>query len=101
MRAMRRFFKRLGSWRTAQKDEERLRFEIEAHLALQTAENIRAGLTPLEARRQAVLKFGALDAVKESYRDQRTLPLWKPSSRIHDMHFVVCAWLLHSPSPPR
>ena len=74
MRTLRRFFRRLTSWATTQQDEERLRAEIEEHLALQTAENIRAGLSPVEARRQAVLKFGAVEAIKESYRDQRGLP---------------------------
>jgi hypothetical protein len=51
-----------------------LREEIEEHLALQTAENVRAGLSPVEARRQAALKFGAVEAMKESYRDQRGFP---------------------------
>ena len=51
-----------------------MRAEIEEHLALQTADNIRAGLSPAEARRQAVLKFGAVEAIKERYRDQRGLP---------------------------
>src|ERR1700704_1712810 len=74
MRTLRRFFKRLGSWATRQEDEERLRAEVEEHLALQTAENVRAGLSPAEARRQAVLKFGVVEAMKESYRDQKGLP---------------------------
>jgi predicted permease len=74
MRAFRRFFRRLGSWATTQQDEERLRAEIEEHLALQTAENVRAGLSAVEARRQAVLKFGAVEAMKDRYRDQRGLP---------------------------
>jgi hypothetical protein len=52
-----------------------LRAEIEEHLALQTAENIRAGLSPAEARRKAALKFGAVQAMLEAYRDQRGLPL--------------------------
>jgi predicted permease len=51
-----------------------LRAEIEEHLALQAAENVRAGLSPEEARRQAVLKFGAVEGMKEGYRDQRGLP---------------------------
>ncbi|HEX4230527.1 MAG TPA: permease prefix domain 1-containing protein, partial [Bryobacteraceae bacterium] len=58
MRALRRFLNRLISWTKTRKDEERLRAEIEEHLAQQTAENVRAGLLPVEARRQAVLKFG-------------------------------------------
>src|SRR5262250_817613 len=74
VRTLRRFFKRLSSWATRRRDEERLREEIEEHLALQTAENIRAGLSPVEARRQAVLKFGAVEAIREEYRDQKGLP---------------------------
>ncbi|MBV9084794.1 MAG: ABC transporter permease, partial [Acidobacteriaceae bacterium] len=74
MRSLRRFFKRLLSWATTHHDEDRLRREIDDHLALQTAENLRAGLSPVEARRQAVLKFGALESIRESYRDQRGLP---------------------------
>jgi predicted permease len=73
MRTVRRFFRRLSSWATTQQDEERLRDEIEDHLALHTAENVRAGLS-IEARRQAVLKFGGVEALKERYRDQRGLP---------------------------
>ena len=74
MRTLRRFLRRLTWWATRQQDEERLQAEIEEHLALQAAENLRAGLSPVEARRQAVLKFGAVEAMKESYRDQRGLP---------------------------
>jgi predicted permease len=51
-----------------------LRAEIEGHLALQTAENIRVGLSPSEARRQAALKFGGVESMKEIYREQRGLP---------------------------
>jgi hypothetical protein len=59
------------------KAEERLRAEIEDHIARQTVENRRAGVSAVEARRRAVLKFGAVEAVKESYRDQRGLPFLK------------------------
>jgi putative ABC transport system permease protein len=41
---------------------------------MQTAENIQAGLSPIEARRQAMLKFGGVEAMKEEYRDQKGLP---------------------------
>src|SRR5580692_12545911 len=75
MRSLRQFFRRMSSWTQRRSDEERLRVEVEDHIALQTADNIRAGLSPVEARRQAVLKFGAVEATKEDYRDQRGLPL--------------------------
>ncbi len=74
MKTVRRFFKRLISWSTTQRDEDRLQAEIEEHLALQTADNVRAGLVPAEARRQAVLKFGAVEAVRETYRNEKRLP---------------------------
>ena len=75
MKALRRFFVRLTASITRGRDERRLREEIEEHLALQTAENIKAGMSPDEARRQAVLKFGAVEEVKEHYRDQGGLPI--------------------------
>jgi putative ABC transport system permease protein len=74
VKRLRRFFKRLSSWATRRQDEERLREEVEEHLALQAAENVRTGLSPVEARRQAALKFGSVEAMKESYRDQRGFP---------------------------
>jgi hypothetical protein len=63
MRALRRFFSRLASWATTRRDEQRLRAEIEEHLALQTADNVRAGLSAADARRQAILKFGPVEAM--------------------------------------
>jgi len=86
MKTLRQFVKRLTSWLTTQRDEERLRSEIEEHLAHLTAENRQAGLSPAEARRQAVLKFGAVEAMKESYRDQRGLPLME--TLVHDIRRV-------------
>ncbi|HLJ50531.1 MAG TPA: ABC transporter permease [Bryobacteraceae bacterium] len=74
MKAMRRLFRRLFSWLDTHRDEDRLQSEIEEHIALQTADNIRAGLSPFEARREAVLKFGSVEATKENYRDQRGMP---------------------------
>jgi predicted permease len=71
MRFLRRFIARLSNSVTKRREDERMREEIEEHLALQTAENLRAGLPPAEARRQAVLKFGAVEAIKEDYRAER------------------------------
>jgi len=73
MKSLRRFFSRLAGLASHQADDDRLREEIEEHIALQAAENLRAGLPPDEARRQAVLKFGAVEAMKEAYRATRGL----------------------------
>jgi predicted permease len=87
MRTLRRFFRRLSSWATSRHDEERLRAEIEEHLAMQTAENVQAGLPPVEARRQAMLKFGGVEAMKEDYRDRKGLPLLETLGQ--DLRYAV------------
>jgi predicted permease len=74
MKKLRRFVHRLTSGMRTRRDEDRLRAEIAEHLAFQIEDNLRAGLSPDEARRRAVLKFGAVEAIKEDYRDQRGLP---------------------------
>jgi hypothetical protein len=78
MRILRRFLARvlnLGTTLgTGRAQDERLKEEIEGHIALQTEENVRAGLSPAEARRQAILKFGGMEGVKEEYRAERGLP---------------------------
>src|SRR5512143_1278996 len=59
---------------TGRRREQDLSDELESHIEMQTEDNVRAGMPPEEARRQARLKFGGLDSTKESYRDQRGLP---------------------------
>ena len=73
MKILRRFFARLANLATRRDQEDRLREEIVEHIALQTAENLRGGLSPVEARRQAMLKFGGVEAMKEDYRAERGL----------------------------
>ena len=71
MRSLRRFLTRAVNSMTGRVHDERLREEIEEHIALETAENVRAGLAPVEARRQALLKFGAMESIKEDYHTER------------------------------
>jgi len=73
MKSLKRFFRRVVNVATRRTQEERLREEIGEHIALQTEENLRAGLSPVEARRQAMLKFGGVEAMKQDYRAERGL----------------------------
>src|SRR5215470_17647705 len=75
MRALRRFFTRLFNTAAMRQQEERLREEIADHIALQTEENLRAGLSAIEARRRAMLKFGGVEIAKQDYRAERGLPI--------------------------
>ena len=68
MKSLRRFFARLFGLMTRRIVEERLGEEIQEHITLQIEDNLRAGLLPAEARRQAMLKFGGVEAIKQDYR---------------------------------
>ena len=87
MRLIRRFVKRMGSWATRKRDEQRLAAEIEEHLAQETARNLLAGLPGAEARRQAVVKFGPVEAIKEDYRERRGLPFLE--TLLHDGRYAL------------
>lgn len=75
MKALHRFFVRLRNFASHRRVDLRLQEEIEQHLALQTEENLRAGMTPAEARRQAILKFGSVQSVREDCHSEEGLPL--------------------------
>jgi predicted permease len=63
-----------GLFNKARKDRE-LHEELESHIQMHTEDNLRSGMTPDEARRQAMIKFGGIESTKEAYREQRGLPL--------------------------
>ena len=75
MSALRRLLRRLHNLVTAQRGDERLREELESHLAMQTEENLLAGMPAEEARRQARLKLGAVEALRERYHAEEGMPL--------------------------
>jgi hypothetical protein len=75
MRILKRFFARTRNLMFHRSGDVRLREEMEQHLAMQTAENIRAGMSFAEARRQAQLKFGGVEAIREEFHAEGTLPL--------------------------
>ncbi len=49
--------------------------ELESHLALHIEDNLRAGMSPEEARRQTQIKLGGVTQAQELHREQRGLPM--------------------------
>ena len=47
------------------KVDQEIEAELRSHIEMRTADNIAAGMSPEEARRQAVLRFGSRPAMKE------------------------------------
>src|SRR5262252_4058456 len=60
--------------RSAERD---LDDEISGYVAMLADENVRAGMSPAEARRQALLSAGGVEQLKENTRDARAGIFWE------------------------
>jgi predicted permease len=89
MRWIRDGWRRLRSLTRADALERGLDEEIRFHIEQQTHKNLRAGMTPDEARRQAHLKFGGVERIKESTRDEFRPALVEDS--LQDLRYGVRA----------
>jgi predicted permease len=94
MRHLRAALARIAGVFTGPRADAELRDELHAHLDLETAENIRRGMDPDAARRQALLASGGLTQAAEAVRDQRGIP-WLVSIAA-DIRYALRA-LRHSP----
>jgi hypothetical protein len=63
----------LAAFRGAPLDRD-LGVEIASHLDAAIEDNIRLGMTPEEARRQALVRFGGVARAMEQHREARGLP---------------------------
>ncbi len=94
MKMLRRFFVRLWNLATWRSADQRLQDEIAEHLAFQTEENLRSGMSPTEARRQASLKLGAAQAIREHHHAEHSIPLIE--NLFFDLRYAI-RMLLRSP----
>jgi putative ABC transport system permease protein len=74
--------------------DDELDEELLAHIEFAFEENLRRGMSPRDARRGALLKFGGVTQIKESYRRQRGLPFL--DALIQDMRFGA-RQIMHAP----
>src|SRR6266542_1746901 len=75
MRKVRALFWRFGGLFNKQRNDRELEEEIETHVQMHIEDNLQLGMTPEEARRQAMIKLGGIESTKEAYRNQRGLPV--------------------------
>ena len=87
MRSLRAWIVRLVGTFTGGRRDRDFDAELESHLQLHVDDNIRAGMSPQEARRRAVIALGSLEGTKEAYRDRRGLPAVE--SLIRDLRYGV------------
>jgi putative ABC transport system permease protein len=75
VRQLRAWLSRLaGIHKLGERDRE-LAEELESHLEMHIEDNLRAGMSPREARRRALVKLGGLTQVKEECRRGRGFPM--------------------------
>lgn len=77
MRKLRALFLRLWSLVHRTRDDQSFAEELESHLEMHIADNIRSGISPDEARRQALVKLGGVEATTQSHRDHNTVPVFE------------------------
>jgi predicted permease len=74
LRRIRAWVLRFGGLFRKQRADRDLADEIESNLQFHIDDNLRRGMSPQEARRQAHVRFGGVEAMKEDYRDRRGIP---------------------------
>ena len=77
---MRALLARIKNLFRKSKIDRDLHDELSSHLQLHIEDNLRAGMTPEAARKDALLKLGGLEQTKELVRDRHLLP-WLDSLR--------------------
>jgi macrolide transport system ATP-binding/permease protein len=75
MRQLRAWLVRLGGFFRRNRRDGELTAELESHLQLHIEDNLRAGMSAVEARREAHLKLGGLEQTKEMVRERNRLPV--------------------------
>src|SRR5713101_7155994 len=59
--------------------------ELRSHMEMSIELNLRKGMSPADARREALRGFGGIEQIKEIYRDQRGLPMIETT--LQDLRF--------------
>ncbi len=71
MRELRAFWIRLFGLLRLRHTNDEFSAELEAHIAMDTEAGIKGGLDPAEARRQALLRLGGAEQVRQAHRERR------------------------------
>src|ERR1035438_5100926 len=105
MRKLRAWLLRLWGLPNQKLQDQQFAEEIESHLQMHIADNLRSGMDPERARREALLKLGGIETITQAYREGHTLPfvetLWQDlrrseehTSELQSLRHLVCRLLL-------
>ena len=77
MRRLRALLVRLWELPYRKREDREFSEELQSHLQMHIDDNLRSGMTPEQARRDALLKLGGIEATTQAYRDHNTLPFFE------------------------
>jgi len=87
MSAFRAAFARIRNFFRREELDREFEAELCSHLELHIEENLRAGMSPEAARRDALLKLGGVEQTKENHRDTRGIPILE--TLLRDVRFGI------------
>jgi macrolide transport system ATP-binding/permease protein len=93
MKRLRALVLRLGGLFGGARRERELADELDSHLQMNIDDNLRAGMTQEEARRQAILRLNGVEKTKQAYRERGTLPLVE--NVVDDLRFAIRQLVKH------
>jgi predicted permease len=85
MKTLRAWITRLAGMFSKQNRERDFADELESHVQMHVDDNLRAGMSPEEARRQALLQLGGVEQVRQNYRERGTVPFLE--GLVQDLRF--------------
>jgi predicted permease len=91
MRQLRAWLLRFGGFFHRNRRDHELAAELESHLHLHIEDNLRAGMTAAQAKREALIKLGGIEQTKEKYRERRGLPFFE--TLLQDLRFAFRMFL--------
>ena len=81
MKPLRAVLARLTAVFSRRQRERAFADELESHLQMHVDDNLRAGMKPDQARRDAMWKLGGMAATTQAYRDRSAVPIVEPLLR--------------------
>ena len=87
MRKLRALLIRIANLFRRQRTEDEFQAELESHIDLHTQDGIRAGLSPEQARRAALIQLGGAEQTRQSHRDRAILPILE--TVLQDIRFAL------------
>jgi len=87
LRHVRAWFVRIGGLFKKEVRDHEFSAELEANLQLHIEDNLRAGMSQAQARREAIMRLGGLEQIKEAYRERMGLPMLE--TFLQDLRFAA------------